>query len=103
VLLTQERPAPEWVPVELEASLVGIAVAPRRSWRRLAILDGALVLPRHAGAGLLDDLPHPLSRESEACADAREVLAGPLAAEHLGVSLLDPWPSRCEDPSALTH
>ena len=40
-------------PEALEAALVGVAVPPRRSGRRLAILDGARVLPRHAGAGLL--------------------------------------------------
>jgi hypothetical protein len=51
VLLTQEWLAAERIAVELKASLVGIAVPCRRSRRGLAILDGALVLPRHAGAG----------------------------------------------------
>jgi hypothetical protein len=64
VLLTQEPLAAERVAVELEASLVRIAVPPRRSWRPVALLDGALILPLHAGAGLLDDLPNALARES---------------------------------------
>jgi hypothetical protein len=58
VLLTQESLAAERVAVEVEAALVRIAVPPRRSWRRLAILDGARVLPRHVSARLFDDLPY---------------------------------------------
>ena len=71
VLLAQEGPPAERVTIELEAALVGVAVPPRRSGRRLTPLRGAPVLPGHAGARLLDDLPHPFSRESEAGADGR--------------------------------
>lgn len=103
VLVTQEWLAADWIAVQLEAALVGVAVPPRRSGRSLAILDGARVLPRHAGAGLLDDLTHPLARDSQAGADACEVLAGLVAVERLGVSLLDFRASSGEDASSLTH
>jgi hypothetical protein len=82
---------------------VSVAVAPRRARRRGAVLDRALVLQRHAGAGTPDDLSHSLSRESEAGADAREVLPGLVAPHHLSVSLLDCWASSGEGAASLTH
>jgi hypothetical protein len=82
---------------------MGVAVPPRRPWRRGALLDGALVLPRHAGAGAHDDLPDTLSRQVKIGTDAREILAALVAADDLGVSPRNSRASGCVGAGLLPH
>jgi hypothetical protein len=89
VLLPKERLGAMRVAVELEANVVGEAVSPRPAWSSEAILHGALEIPGHVGAGFLEDLSNPLTRESKVGANARQGLTSLIAAPHFGVALLN--------------
>jgi hypothetical protein len=74
VLGRQEQNDPnaaERVAEGLQANLMRVAVDPRQAWRGVAVVNGALVRPRHACARELHDLSNPLSSEPTAQADAR--------------------------------
>ena len=61
VLLAEQRPGAERVPVAIEGELVDVAVPLRRSRRPEAVAYGAFEIPGHIGSGVLEDLPHPLA------------------------------------------
>jgi hypothetical protein len=102
VLLFEKDTAAERVAVAVEATLVREAVPLGRAWRLEAIHDGALVLAWHPGAGAPDDLSDSFPRQVNVDADARELLAGLVAADDLGVALFDARSSAAK-ASSLTH
>lgn len=100
---SEQRPGPKRVTVAVETALVGEAVSPWRARRTEAVRHRALEIPRHVGAGALDNLSNALARQPKAVADAREILSRPVTANDLSVSQLDSWPVGSEDAPSLTH